>query len=319
MWPNPVVEVEELGQERDPVRGVVEGSRIGPLLEQRAHHALGLAVGLGPVGSGEPVADAQLVAGRGELAAPVAAAVVGEDPLDRDPVARVEAPGSPEEGRRGLRALIGQLLHVGQPRVVVDRDVHPVPADAPEPVLEARLTAMDAVASALADPPQHLGVEMDELARALALVAHDRRPGLEPVEAAQAAPAQERVDRRAGEPGLPGEDVRPRVELEPAGTDRIDERDGMGTRLAVDGAAPVDEPCLTLPAEPADPLRAGLAADPRGIGRLRDRPAVPDAVDEELPTLRGQAGTRMGHEGPFFDCGFHTSSRTIGALSPSTT
>jgi hypothetical protein len=38
-----------------------------------------LAVGLRPVGPGEAVADAELVAGQGELVAAVAAAVVGED------------------------------------------------------------------------------------------------------------------------------------------------------------------------------------------------------------------------------------------------
>jgi hypothetical protein len=76
------------------------------------------------------VADPQLVAGRGELAAPVAAAVVGEDPLDRDLVPRVEAPRPAEEAGRRLRRLVGQLLDVGEPAVVVDRDVDAVPADA---------------------------------------------------------------------------------------------------------------------------------------------------------------------------------------------
>ena len=67
------------------------------------------------------------------------------------------------------------------------------------------------------------------------------------------------------------------------------------------------------------PLRAGLAADAGGSGGRRDRPAGSDPIGQESPTVRGQSGIRMRHEGPFFDCGFDTNSRTIGALSPSTT
>ena len=134
--------------------------------------------------------------------------------------------------------LVGQLLHVGEPRVVVDRDVHPVPAEAA--VVVPSLASVDPVAAAGSDPPQHLGVEVDELARALALVADDGWPGLEPVEAAQAPPAQEGVDRRAGEARLPGEDVRAGMELEAPGADRLDERGRVGAGLAVDGARPVD-------------------------------------------------------------------------------
>jgi hypothetical protein len=72
--------------------------------------------------------DAEFIAGDSDVAAPVAAAVVGQDPLDRDAVAGVEPPRSPEERRRRGRCLIGQLPGVGQTAVVVDREVDPVPA-----------------------------------------------------------------------------------------------------------------------------------------------------------------------------------------------
>ena len=45
--------------------------------------------------------DPELVAGRRELVAPIAATVVGQDPLDRDAVRGIEPPGSAKEpGRR---------------------------------------------------------------------------------------------------------------------------------------------------------------------------------------------------------------------------
>jgi len=319
VWPTAVVEVEERRQQRDPVRRVDKRPRIRPLAEQGPHHPLGLAVGLRPVGAGEAVPDAELVARDGKRVAPVAAAVVGQDPLDRDPVRGVERPGAVQERGRGGRRLVGQLLGVGEPRVVVDRHVHPVPADAPKPVLEAGLVAVDAVTAARADPPQLLGVEVHELARALALVAHDRRPGLQAVKPVERRPAQPGVDRRAGKLRLPCQHVGSGTQLPPAGTDRRDHLGRVGMRLAVHGAAAVGEPGLALSPEPPPPLGCALAAQAGGRGGPRDRPPGLDPLDEQLPAARVQAGISMGHEGPFFDCGFDTSSRTIGALSPSTT
>ena len=239
----------------------------------------------------------KLVAGRGEVAAPVAAAVVGQDPLDRDPVARVEAPGALEEGGRRRRRLVGQLLGVGQPAVVVDREVDPVPADAAVPVA---LTAGDPMTAARSDPAEHLGVEVDEFARPLALVADDWWPGLEPVEPAQALAPQDRVDRSAGEPGLPGEDVRADPQLAPPGAQAIDELGRMPTGLAVDGARAVAQ--RPGPGA-APPLRTGLAADPRGSGRRRDRPAGRDAIDQERRPCGVRRALGCDMRVPSFDCG----------------
>ena len=158
-----------------------------------------------------------------------------------------------------------------------------------------------------------------ELAGPLALVADDRRTGLEPVEPAEARPSQQGVDGRPCQATLPGQDVRPDPQLASPGAQPLDDGRGMGPRPAVRGARPVEQAGLALTTEPADPLRTGLAADPGSLRGLGDRPARPDTFDQETPTSRGQAGTSMGHEGPFSDCGFDTSSRTIGALTPSTT
>jgi hypothetical protein len=138
---------------------------------------------------------------------------------------------------------------------------------------------------------------VDEFARPLPLVAHDRWPRLEPVQPTQPLTTQQGVDGRPGKAGLPRQHVRLDPELAPSGAQLRDERGRVRPRLAVRGAAPVAEPGLTLAAEPADPLGAGLATDPGGFGRPRDRPARGDAVDQRSPAQRGQARSSMGHEG----------------------
>ena len=128
MWSMAIVEVEEPGKQRSPLVGVVERPSVGPLVEEGPDHPFGLAVGLRSIGPRKPMTDAELVAGRREGEAAVAAAVVGQDPLDRDAMGGIEAPGSAEEGGGRGRGLIGQFLRVGQPAVVIDRDMDPVPA-----------------------------------------------------------------------------------------------------------------------------------------------------------------------------------------------
>jgi hypothetical protein len=79
--------------------------------------------GLGPVGPGALVGDP----GRGQGVAPqhrpVAAAVVGHDPLHGDPAAGEPGVRALPEPCRRLLALISQALGVGQPGVVIDRGV----------------------------------------------------------------------------------------------------------------------------------------------------------------------------------------------------
>ena len=59
----------------------------------------------------------------------VGGAVVGDQPLDGDAVARVERDRAVEERDDGGGLLVGEHLGVGQAGAVVDRDVHVLPAD----------------------------------------------------------------------------------------------------------------------------------------------------------------------------------------------
>jgi|SRR5271157_2348200 len=125
------------------------------------------------------MAQAELIAGRREVVTSIAAAVVGQDPFDADAMSAVETPGASQEVGRGSRRLVGQLLGIGKATVVVDRDVNAVPAQSTMVVADS--SAMNSMAATWPDPPEHLGVEMDELAWALTLVADDWQPRLEPI------------------------------------------------------------------------------------------------------------------------------------------
>lgn len=154
---------------------------------------------------------------------------------------------------------------MGQPAADVDGDVDPVPADAP--VAMSPFTAEHAVATSGADASQHLRVQVDQLAGALALAAHLRWPGLEAVQASEPLPAQEGVHRGAGEPGLPCQHVRADPELPPTLAQPLDHPRRMGTGLAMDGAGVVDGTIPALPPVPADPLVDRSHSAPRSGGR----------------------------------------------------
>ena len=80
------------------VTGVV-GAGVGPLAGDGLDEALGLAIGLWAVGSGEAVLEAELEAGGGEEFGAVGGAAVGEEALDVDAMGLVEADGLPEAAR----------------------------------------------------------------------------------------------------------------------------------------------------------------------------------------------------------------------------
>ena len=96
------------------------------------------------------------------------------------------------------------------------------------------------MAAARTDPAEHLGVEVDELARALALVADDRRSRLQPIETRQAGSSEHCIHARTGQAGLPGKDMGLDAQLSPASAELLDEFGRMSSGLAVDDAGAVD-------------------------------------------------------------------------------
>src|SRR5215213_2881949 len=155
--------------------GAVDRS-VGPATRDGLDEALGLAVGAGPVGAGEQVSDLELVAGLGVSAGAIAGAVVAEHALDGDAHRREPDDRALEEAGGCRSQLVRQLLGIGEPGGVVDADMQELPARRAAPLrpgldLRAPIAGDPVAGAALADPPQLLDVDVDELARSLALVA----------------------------------------------------------------------------------------------------------------------------------------------------
>jgi len=122
------------------------------------------------------VADAEEPAVQGVHGRAVGGAVVGEDAFDVDAVAGEEGDCAAQETGSGFGAFIGEHFDVGEPAVVVDRDVDEVPAGVAGPAAVDRdlALALSAAADAVAgtrNAAQILDVDVHELARPLTLVA----------------------------------------------------------------------------------------------------------------------------------------------------
>ena len=147
-----------------------------------------------------------LGAGGPEVMAPVGRAVVGHDAFGGDAVPGEPVERAAEEGDGAFLFLVRQKLGVGQARGVVDADVQHLPADAVVAIDHSGTAAGNAVADA-ADAAEFLGVEVQQLAGPLTLVAHDRRRRVERLQAAETEPAQHRAHGRARQAELAGDPI----------------------------------------------------------------------------------------------------------------
>ena len=77
----PVVTVKPLRELVGAMSGSIKGGSIGPLAQGRLDEALSLAIGLGGVGTGANVFDAQPTAGASKGQGVEAGAIVGHDAL----------------------------------------------------------------------------------------------------------------------------------------------------------------------------------------------------------------------------------------------
>ena len=140
------------------------------------NEALGLAIGLGRIGLGADVLEAEALAGLLESEGFIARAVVGHDALDRHAQARIVGEGSLEEGNGASPFLVLHDLAKGDPGSIVDTDMDVFPA---WPLAARTLVAlsMSIAGDAMADPielTELFDVDVNQLTWALALIAADR-------------------------------------------------------------------------------------------------------------------------------------------------
>lgn len=146
----------------------------------------------------------------------VGRAIVGHDALDLDAMGLEESERPFEEGGHARLLLVGQDFGVGEPGGVIDGDVEGLSAEAlatgAATALAASIagdTVTDAVYAA-----QLLGIDMDQFAGLVPLVADDRHNRLESLEPAKSEPRQ-RLRHRRDRPPEPTRDRWPRQPLTP--------------------------------------------------------------------------------------------------------
>src|SRR6516225_8668829 len=282
-----VVMVEPRRQCSTAFLGTGIGLGVGPFAQTGLDEPLRLAVGAGGVGSGALVSGAGRCHRRPERFASVGGAVIGHDPLDADALTAEPRQRAAEKPDRALLFLVRQDLAVSQARGVVDTNVQCLPADAVMAIDRTRLASGNAVADT-GDAPELLGVEVDQLARTLALVAHDRRLLIKRRQPIQTQPAQNPANRGHRHAEL-ASDLWPAHPLPPQPLDFAHSVASSTVLAVVRRRAAITQTCRSLGAITRQPAIALPYRDPRGLRRLHDAPArLCNALDQQEATLRRQ-------------------------------
>jgi hypothetical protein len=236
------------------------------------------------------VADAERAAGDRVDRGAVGGAVVGQQPLDGHAVAAVEEERAAQERDRRGRLLVREHLGVGEPGAVVDRDVHELPTDLQAPHAlsvgaSARVAApaRHPMSGAARDPAELLDVDVDQLARARALVALGRLEPQAP-ELAHPDPRQHPRDRRERHPEHLG-DLGAREAQTPQRRDRLQTPLVGAVRDPPRSRRPIEQAQLALGPLTAHPLRGRALAHLGGRGRRAERPRLLDNAPAKLATL----------------------------------
>src|ERR1700689_2969298 len=179
------------------------GCGVGPFAQAGLNEALGLSVGFGRVGFGPQVLDLEPAQGLGVAAGPEALAVIGHDALDLDAEASKEAQGVEEKAQAGASRLVRQDFRIGEPGVVVDRQMHIFPAD-PSGLALACAIAGDAVTNAI-EFAELLDVDVEDLAGSCAFVATDRLGRFERRKPVETQSLQDAADGGGRNPDLRGD------------------------------------------------------------------------------------------------------------------
>ena len=104
------------------------GADIGPLAEERLDEALRLAVRPRRVWPRGEMPEREGLPGRPKPARDIAAAVVTHAPANGHGAGGQRRHTAVEKGRAGVAPLVGQDLDIGTPSVVINSDMHILPA-----------------------------------------------------------------------------------------------------------------------------------------------------------------------------------------------
>jgi len=299
-----IVEVKPTRQlPRARVAAAVE-AEVGPFAQERLDEALGLAVCAGRVRARSMVAQGQTPAGRAEAVRAISRAVVGEQRLDGDAVAGEPLAGAACERCTGAPALVGQDLHVGQSRKVIDSHVDELPAGA---LALPCATPRDAMSRA-SEASQLLDVEVEQIAGLPPLVTVGGLRRLQRRHRADSVSGEDSTDRRDRHAELLGDELgwqakAAHEQQQPAPFGR----EGVGP--AVSTARTVSKPVDSSLLETAKPLVRCALADTCRRSRLRHGPsAAAHALDQASSTTRRGPGILMNVHPGF--------SQVVGGVAP---
>ena len=259
---------------------------VGPFAQGGLDEALGLAVGFRSVEAGEAVPEAEGGDLGGHGAGAVGGTVVRVDALDADAEFFEEGQGGVEEGDDTACGFIREELCEGDARVVVDGDVEVFPACAAG-VIALAVTG-DAVARAH-DASEFLDVEMEEVARMLALVADDGRRRRER-EQTCGVTVQEARHGSLGELGR-ASDLEARQPAAAQSQDACDAQRVGGFGGTFWARRAIGKAGGALGAEASQPLVGAALGEAEARRHLRDRLVeIDDATDHLRSTQRGEFG-----------------------------
>ncbi len=123
VWAVEIVVMEVAREALGAVLAGVVGTGVGPFAGEGLDEAFGLAVGLGAIGSGEEMLEAELAAGAGKEIGAIRGAAIGEDGLDGDAVVLIKGQGLLERGEDTGDFFVGKEGGESDSGMIIDGDV----------------------------------------------------------------------------------------------------------------------------------------------------------------------------------------------------
>jgi hypothetical protein len=281
-----VVLVKPAGQVLSALIGVIVGPGVSPFPQRGLDEPLGFAIGARSIRPGATMANAVLSAEATKGVRLIAGAVVGEHGADAD--AELSIPGEcglEESGGRGS-LFVGQDVGEGDAGVIVDGDMHVLPADA---FAVAFVIAVDAVARGM-ETSELFDVEMEQVSGRGVFVTDPRGKGIEMTHTVEPEPPQDAADGGAAEPGGLG-DAHAGPALAAQCLDLAHQLRRGGARQSMRARRTIEQACAALLPITAHPLGDGARTDfELGCSRVQSHTLEENFLSQRLSTEHRQSG-----------------------------